>query len=294
MNEVSFGAGRDGACAALGGSAFISSHDVREYYISKDLVLTAQASLETDVPRFALQSSDLDLELPSSSVLPSSTASRILDSDLSRFQLQWCLESAINNDVIHNFSQGLYSVTYISSKFALPKSRVVEMVGLGLTQAANEFTLSQWQTASSFCLEVIRYSNAQCAFLVSDFGSPSFPQCPSISTYFQVCSRLNCLSGVKVLIEGVVKVETGQSVALTIAVFLANLMSGHRYMSSLPLLALTCSTNELSADLLILLSSFGVIPISALLFSTSCCPTYLLRVLVHGTLYLIFASYLTH
>ena len=64
------------------------------------------------------------------------------------------------------------------------------------------------------------------------------------------------------LIEGVVKVETGQSVALTIAVFLANLMSGHRYMPNLPLLALTCSTNELSADLLVLLSSFGVIPVT--------------------------------
>ncbi len=64
------------------------------------------------------------------------------------------------------------------------------------------------------------------------------------------------------LIEGVVKVETGQPVALTIAVFLANLMSGHHYMSKLPLLALTCSTNELSADLLILLSSFGMAPVT--------------------------------
>ncbi len=187
VSEVSFGTGRDGACEALGGSVSLSRHDVREYYISEDLVPTTQASSETDVPRFALQSSDLELELPSSSALPSSTASRILDSDLSRFQLQWCLESAINNDVIHNLSQGLYSVTYISSKFALPKSRVVEMVGLGLAQAAKEFTLSQWETASSFCLEVIRHSNAQCAFLVSCFGvlspPPSVFQLLSISRY---------------------------------------------------------------------------------------------------------------
>ena len=209
VSEVGFGAGRDGACAALGNSNSISRHDVREYYISKDLVLTAQASSETDVPRFALQSSVLDLELPSSSALPPSTASRILDSDLSGFQIQCCLESAINNGVIHNFSQSLYSVTYISSKFGLPKSRVVEIVGLGRTQAAKDSTLSQWETASSFCLEVIRYANAQCAFLVSHPVCLPFQQCPLTSNYLQVCSRLNCLSGVKVLIEGVRSCESG-------------------------------------------------------------------------------------
>ena len=168
-SEVGFGAGRDGACAVLGGSSSISRHDVREYYISKNLVLTTQAASDVDVPRFANQTSDLESELPSSSTLPPSATARILDSDLSRFQIQWCLESAINNDVVHNFSQGLYSVTYISSKFALPKSRVVEVVGLGLTQAAKDFTLPQWETVSSFCFEVISYSNAQCAFLVRHF-----------------------------------------------------------------------------------------------------------------------------
>ncbi len=59
-----------------------------------------------------------------------------------------------------------------------------------------------------------------------------------------------------------VKVEVNQSVALAIAVFLANLVTNHRYMSKLPLLALTCSTNELSADFLIILSGFGVVPVT--------------------------------
>ena len=153
VSALGNGTGRDSACLHLGCSPPVTRHDVREYYISKDLALTASASSGSDVPRFALQSSALELELPSSSSLPPSTTAKILDTDLSRFQLQWCLESAINNDVVHNFSQGLYSVTCLSSKFALPKSRVVEVVGLGLTQAAQEFTLPQWETASSVCLE---------------------------------------------------------------------------------------------------------------------------------------------
>ncbi len=66
----------------------------------------------------------------------------------------------------------------------------------------------------------------------------------------------------KVLIEGVVKVDASQPLVLSIAVFLANLISGLAYMNRLPLLALTCSTTEFSADLLIILSSFGVVPIT--------------------------------
>ncbi len=159
-------------CAETGCALPVSRHDVREYFISGDLMLTAGSISESDVPRFTLQSSALELELPSSDNMPPSTMTQILDTDLSRFRLQWCLESAINNDVIYNFSPGIYSVTYLSSKFALPKSRVVEVVGLGLTQAAKEFTLAQWETASSFCLEVVRYSNAKCSFLVSRFALP--------------------------------------------------------------------------------------------------------------------------
>ena len=66
--------------------------------------------------------------------------------------------------------------------------------------------------------------------------------------------------GMKVLMEGVVQVPSGQSMCLTIAVYLANLISRHKYMSILPILALTCSTTELSVDLLVILSSFGVVP----------------------------------
>ncbi len=76
----------------------------------------------------------------------------------------------------------------------------------------------------------------------------------------QVCSRLNCLGGMKVLIGGVVQVPSGPSMCLTIAEYLANLISRHKYKSILPILALTCSTTELSADLPVTLSSFGVVP----------------------------------
>ena len=46
-----------------------------------------------------------------------------------------------------------------------------------------------------------------------------------------MCSPLNCLSGMKVLFEGVVKVDAGQPLALTIAVYLVNLISSHAYMA---------------------------------------------------------------
>ena len=58
------------------------------------------------------------------------------------------------------------------------------------------------------------------------------------------------------------KVDVGKPLVLSIAVFLANLTSRPAYMNRLPLLALTCSTTEFSADLLVILSSFGVVPIT--------------------------------
>ena len=185
VTASSYGSPRDAMCTETGCDFPVSRHDVPEYYISRDLMLTAGSTSESNVPRFALQSPALEFELPSSDSLPPSTVAQILDLDLSRFQLQWCPESAINNDVIHIFSQGLYSMTYLSSKFALPKSRVVKVVCLGLTQAAKDFTLSQWATASSFFLEVARYSNAKYSFLVSYFvGFFSFSACYIIPPFF--------------------------------------------------------------------------------------------------------------
>ena len=110
-----------------------------------------------------LQTSELEPKLPLSGRLSASATSRILDPDLTRFQLQCCLES--NNE--HRCYPQLFPVTYLSHKFALPKFGVVEVVGLGLTQAAKEFTLSKLETAWSFCLETVRYDNALCSFLVS-------------------------------------------------------------------------------------------------------------------------------
>ncbi len=145
----------------------VSRHEVREYDISRDVSLSATAAEDAETPRFLVQSSSGLLELPSSNILPPSTISGITYSDLLKFQIHWSLESSINNDVPHNFTHGLYAVTYLSSRFVLPKSRVVQIVGLGLNRAAEGYTMIQWETALSHCLEVIRYKSARCSFLVS-------------------------------------------------------------------------------------------------------------------------------
>ncbi len=140
---------------------------MREYYISRDVTL-ADDSVETSgVPHFQITSSALKTELPVSSSLPGSASSAIIFSDLYQFQLQWCLESSINNNVLHNFCQGLYATTYFSFRFAIPKTRINEVIGLGLTEASEIFTLPQWETAFSFALEVFRYKNSRWSFLVS-------------------------------------------------------------------------------------------------------------------------------
>ncbi len=175
VSVVVFGYGREEALRGLGKGSRISKHDVREYYISKDLRLPDNSVEEAGVPHFQLSSSELETELPTSSILPASASSAIIFSDLYQFQLQWCLESSINNNVLHNFCQGLYATTYISSRFAIPKTRVIEVVGMGLTEASEIFTLPQWETAFSFSLEIIRYKNARCAFLVSSIPFVSFP-----------------------------------------------------------------------------------------------------------------------
>ncbi len=144
----------------------VSRHEVREYYISRDISLSSSSAEDSETPRFLVQSSSCELELPSSEALPLSANANIMESDLTKFQTHWSLESSLNKNVLRNFTQGLYAVTYLSSRFVLPKSRVVEIVGLGLTKAAQSFTMIQWETAFSYSLEVIRYKNAECSFLV--------------------------------------------------------------------------------------------------------------------------------
>ncbi len=167
--EVRYGEGREMMRSQTGCASSVTRHEVREYYISRDVNLSASSAEDSETLRFSVQSSSCELELPTSQVLPPSTIAKIIESDLVKFPIQWSLESSINNDVIHNFTQGLYAVTYLSSKFVLPKSRVVEIVGLGLTEAAKHFTMGQWETAFSYSLEVIRYKNATCSFLVCLF-----------------------------------------------------------------------------------------------------------------------------
>ena len=137
---------------------------------------------------------------------------------------------------------------------------------MGLTEASEVFTLPQWEMVFSFALEVIRYKNSRCSFFVSSLllllcslhlkGVSYYP------IVFQVCSRLNCVSGVKVLIEGVIQVPSGYSVCLYLATYIANLLQTHPFMRTLPLISFTCSTPSYSADILVILSSFGVLPVT--------------------------------
>ncbi len=54
---LSYGAGRDIVRVEKGGQQSISRHDVREYYVSRDVALTSSSASDVDVPRFSLQSS---------------------------------------------------------------------------------------------------------------------------------------------------------------------------------------------------------------------------------------------
>ena len=197
--------------AQIGSSKRWTLHNVREFYISRDINLSSSSAEDSETPRFSVQSASNELELPKSSSLPPSADTGTMESELCKFQIQCSLESSINKDVLHKFTQGLYAVTHLSSKFALPKSRVAEKVGSGLTRAAKNFTMTQWETTTSYSLEVFRYKNTVCSFLVS-FFFPFFVSPFIMFTY--LCHRY-------VLIEGVIQVSDEQSLCLTTAVYLA-------------------------------------------------------------------------
>ncbi len=61
------------------------------------------------------------------------------------------------------------------------------------------------------------------------------------------------------------QVPHGFLVCLCLATYLSGLIRTHPFMRSVPLIALTCSTPASSTDILIILSSLGIIPVS---FST--------------------------
>ncbi len=68
ITASSYGSRRDAMCTETGCALPVSRHEVREYCISRDLMLTAGSTSESDVPRFALQSSALELEMPASTI----------------------------------------------------------------------------------------------------------------------------------------------------------------------------------------------------------------------------------
>ena len=101
-------------------------------------------------------SQELEPGIVDSALLPRHTVDSMFSSDLDAFQCSWCLESSVNDGVVHNFIQGLYTTTYVSSRFALSKDRVVEILGVGVANAVRHFTKREWETAVSDSLEILQ------------------------------------------------------------------------------------------------------------------------------------------
>ncbi len=92
-----------------------------------------------------------------STVLPKHTVDLMLSSDSDVFQCSWHLEKSVNDELIHNFIQGLYAMTYVSRRFALPKDRVVDFVGVGVSNAVPNFNKREWETAALYNPEILQY-----------------------------------------------------------------------------------------------------------------------------------------
>ena len=125
-SEITVGQGR-GMISGRHCDAAISRSELREYYLRQDKA-AIEESLDTShgLPRFNVVSQELEPGNVDSALLPRHTVDSMFSSDLDAFQCSWCLESSVNDGVVHNFIQGLYATTYVSSRFALSKDRVVE------------------------------------------------------------------------------------------------------------------------------------------------------------------------
>ncbi len=175
--EIAIGQGR-GIVAGQRSEVSLSRSEIRDYYLSQDEAnITKSLDTSQGLPRFNVVSQELEPGIVDSTVLPKHTVESMFSSDLDAFQTSWCLESSINDGVIHNFIQGLYATTYISGRFALPKERVVEILGVGVSNAMRHFTKREWETAVSYSLEILQYKDALCSFLViiSSSFQPFFP-----------------------------------------------------------------------------------------------------------------------
>ncbi len=166
-SNIAVGKGK-GIVAGQRCEAAVSRSEVRDYYLRQDNVAIKQ-SLDTSqgLPRFIVVSHELKPGVVDSTVLPKHTVDSMYCSDLDAFQCSWCLETSMNDEVFHNFIKGLSATTYVSSRFALPKDRVVEIVGVGVANASRHFTKREWETAVSNSPEILQYEDASCSFLVS-------------------------------------------------------------------------------------------------------------------------------
>ena len=124
-----------------GGS--LSRSAIRDYFFQRDEI-SINKSLENThgLPRFKILSQVLEPSTVESSIIRSRPVNFMLSSDLEKFESSRCLNSSINDNVIHNFIQGLYATTYVSGRFALRKDRIVEVLGIGVANAARHFILN--------------------------------------------------------------------------------------------------------------------------------------------------------
>ena len=70
VTEVRFGEGREIMQTQTSSNRPVSHHEVREYYISRDISLSGTSAEDAETPHFLVQSSSGELELQSSEALP--------------------------------------------------------------------------------------------------------------------------------------------------------------------------------------------------------------------------------
>ncbi len=152
-SKIEVGEGK-GIAAGRRCEASISRSEVRGYYLQQDRVAIEQ-SLDTSqgLPRFNVVSHELQPGVIDSTILPKHTVDSMFSSDLDAFQLSWSFESSVNDGVMNNFIQGLYATTYVSSRFALPKDLIVEVLGVGVHPGTllNENGKQLWLLTLKFC-----------------------------------------------------------------------------------------------------------------------------------------------
>ena len=96
------------------------------------------------------------------------------------------------------------------------------------------------------------------------FGKPAFPLFSynlSSLIIVQIMSRPCCANATKRLIESVAQVKPGDIASLEIAREIRSLFDKNPNMSDLPVLSVTCSSQDLAFDIMAILSCFRGLPV---------------------------------